>query len=335
MRFLPRAAVLAFPALLSACATSYTITPIPSDGQQVRYLQGTATTFSEKRGSAIQVTPYGVNQEGRLVFAVAAFNKSMSPQNFGVENVHLLGANGEQVKVFTSNELQSEAKNRATWAQVGIVLAGISAAAAANASAYSTTSGSVYSRYGSASFYAQTYDPAVAYAGTAAASANTAYGIAQVQYALDNTLTRLRGEILQTTTIDPGKSFGGTTISESLRGDYPRKFSVSVLWGTDEHAFSFVVTKEGQPIPQIPQSALAAPSTVRQSAPVLKPEGAPPIQNAAFQSETPNQEAKTVLQESDTLRQTSDTLKQPCTRQQQVDARIARMNGYTNGPKCD
>jgi hypothetical protein len=31
----------------------------------------------------------------------------------------------------------------------------------------------------------------------------------------------------------------------------------------------------------------------------------------------------------------SDTLKQTCTDEQQVQARIAKMNGYTNGPKCD
>jgi hypothetical protein len=328
MRFHQGAALLAFPMLLSACATSYTITPMPAAGQQVRYVQGTATTFSEKTGSAVQITPYGVNQDGRLVFGVAAFNKSMSPRNFGVENVQLQGTNGELVRVFTSNELQTEAKNQATWAQVGIALAGAASIAAANASAYSTTSGSVYSRYGSASFYSQTYDPALAYANSAAASANTAYGLAQVQYALDNTLSRLKGGILQTTTIDPGKSFGGTTVTESLRGDYPRKFSVSVMWGSDEHDFSFVVTKEGQPAPSIPAEALAVPSTVRQSAPILKPEGAPPIVNAAFQTEAPKPEAGT-------LTQTSDTLRQACTHEQEVQARIARMNGYTNAPKCD
>lgn len=31
----------------------------------------------------------------------------------------------------------------------------------------------------------------------------------------------------------------------------------------------------------------------------------------------------------------SDTLKQACTHEQQVEARIARENGYTGGPKCD
>ena len=320
---------------------------MPAPGQQVRYLQGTATTFSERAGSAVQLTPYGVNQEGRLVFGVAAFNKSMAPQNFGVENLRLTGTTGEPVKIFTSNELQSEAKNRATWAEVGLVLAGAASAAAANASAYSTTSGSISNRFGSTSFYAQTYNPAVAYAGTQMAAANTAYGIAQVQNALDGTLTRLRGEILQTTTIDPGQSFGGTTISEALRGDYPRRFSVSVIWGSDEHDFSFVVTKEGQPIPSVPQNTLATQTSTQPSAPGLQPviQQTEPVSKPALQPSQPvmttasQQSAPALRPASSAPVQNavfqSDTLKQACTHEQEVQARIAKVNGYTNGPRCD
>jgi hypothetical protein len=55
-------------------------------------------------------------------------------------------------------------------------------------------------------------------------------------------------------------------------------------------------------------------SASQQSLPDLRPASAPPVQNAVFQS---------------------DALKQSCTHEQQVQARIARANGYTNGPKCD
>ena len=309
------AALLALPGFLTACATSYTITPIPDSDQEVRYLQGTPTTYSERAGSAIQVTPYGINDEGRLVFGVAAFNKSLAPQNFGVENINVAGPNGENVRVFTSAELQSEAKNRAAWAEFALLMAGAASAAAASENAYRTTSGSVSGPYGTSSFYARTYDPGLAYAGTAAATAGTVYGIAQVQNSLDSTLTRLRGEVLQTTTIDPGRSFGGTSISESLHGDYPRKFSLAVHWGAEQHSFQFVVTKEGQAPPAIPASALAKHSVFEAPPPSLRHDSVAAPQNAVLRTETGSQPT--------------------CTHQQEVDARIARMNGYTGGPKCD
>jgi len=242
--------------LLSACATSYTVTPVPSANQQVRYQQGIPTTYSEQDHSAVQVTPHGLDGDSRLVFFIAAFNKGPVPENFGVEN---LSASADQgpVKIFTYNELVSEAKNRATWAKIGILISGLGSAVAANANAYSTTNGIVSGPGGTSTFYARTYDPSAAYAGTAAAGAATAYGIVQVQKSLDETLARLNGQLLQTTTIDPGTSFGGMTVVDSLSGDYPRNVTLGVHWGSEQHIFRFVVTTGDQAPPPIPTAPLA------------------------------------------------------------------------------
>lgn len=241
---------------ISACATTYKVTPVPDPEQKVHYTQGTATTYSETGDSAVQVTPYGVNEEGRLVFGVALFNKTSAPGNFGVENLSLTAEGGAPVKLFSYDELVREARNRATWAEIGLVVAGAASAYAASENAYSTTNGSISGPYGTTTFYARTYDPAAAYAGSAAAGAATGYGIAGIEYSLDRTLVSLRNHILQTTTIDPRTSFGGSVITDSLSGSYPHNISLAVNWGTSRYTFQFVATKNDQPAPAIPASSL-------------------------------------------------------------------------------
>ena len=257
MRFGSKGILLSCALALAACATTYTITPVPNGNQQVRYTQGVATVYSERDGSAVQVTPYGRNDEGGLVFGVAVFNKGGVPANFGVENLHLVADGGAPVTIFTYDELARQAKNRATWAEIGIILGGVATAVAASESAYSTTSGSISGPYGTTSFYARTYDPATAYAGAAAAGAATGYGLAAVQSSLDSTLGRLRNQVLQTTTIYPGTSFGGTAITDALDGSYPHKVELAVQWGAEQHTFDFVATKGDQPAPAIPSAAIA------------------------------------------------------------------------------
>jgi hypothetical protein len=225
------------------CAPTFTVTPLPDATQTLRYEQGTPTTFSDMASSSVQVTPLGVNNDRRLVFGVAAFNKGRAPSNFGVESLSLADDKVASVHIFTTEEIVHEAKVRAAWAQVAIALSGAAAAYAANANAYQTTNGYVAGPYGTSTFSATTYDPAAATLGTAAAVAGTAYGITAVQHSLDSSIANARTTMLQTTTVDPGSSYGGTTIADDIR-DYPQNVSLSVNWNGDVHVFKFNVTKQ-------------------------------------------------------------------------------------------
>lgn len=247
--------------ILAACSTEYSVTPLAQDGQQIRYTQGRATAYSEKNAGALQVTPLGLNDGMRPSFQIAAFNKSHGPSNFGVENVSLELADGSADKVFTSSELQHEAKVNAEWAEAATILAGGLAAGAAQANAYSTTSGSVSSSYGSASFYARTYDPTAAYLGTASAAAATGYGLQRIESALDATLANYRNNILQTTTLDSGQSYGGVVVADKLSSSkFPENIVLRVKWNGDDYDFHFLVT-EGPPPPQ----AVAPPAALPQA----------------------------------------------------------------------
>ncbi|MBV9992438.1 MAG: hypothetical protein JOZ72_14245 [Alphaproteobacteria bacterium] len=249
---------MALGAALSACSTEYSVAPVAQDGQQIRYAQGRATTYSEKAAGAIQVTPLGLNDRMRPAFEIAAFNKSPGPSNFGVENVTLELANGSLDKVFTSNELVHEAKVAAQWAEAATILAGGLAAGAAQANAYSTTNGAISTPYGGATFYARTYDPAAAYLGTASAAAATGYGLQRIEASLDATIANYRNNILQTTTVDSDQTTGGVVVADALSSsDLPENIVLHIRWNGDEHDFRFVVAEGAAPA-----AAPAAPASL-------------------------------------------------------------------------
>jgi hypothetical protein len=225
---------------VSACATSYAVKPVAGDSQSIRYVQGQATTFAEGRNGSVQVTPLGVNEKGRLVFGVAAFNNAKEPTNFGVENM-IAAAGGEPLRIFTHAELERMAKNDATIALVAAALAGAATAYAASqgptyTSTYSTPRG-VY-RYQATDHVAQ-----AALAG--AAVAGTALTMKEINDNLDGTLMALQGQVLQTTTIDPESSFGGQVITDrvAIPSEGSLDALLTVTWNEDVYQFRWDVSK--------------------------------------------------------------------------------------------
>ena len=242
MRFQITSVAVAACVAMSACATSYTMTPEVAAGQEVRYVQGAATTYSNLANGAIQVTPVGVNDQGRMVFSVAAFNGTETAQNFGIENVTAM-ADGQPVRVFTKAEMERQAKNAATAALVVAALAGATSAYAANQNAYSTSTmttptGRVYSY--------RSYNPLAAQIGSTAATAGTVATAAGIAKTLDGTLIGLGQTVLQTTTIDPDGAYGGQVTTDRVK--VPSSGSLdamlAVQWNGETHMFNWAVTKQ-------------------------------------------------------------------------------------------
>jgi hypothetical protein len=158
----------------------------------------------------------------------------------------------------------------ATWQVVGTVVAGAAAAYAANANAYHTTSGYNATPYGGTSFYARSYDPYAASIGTALAGAATAYSLNSIQNSLDQTLTRLNGETLQTTTVDPGAAAGGIVVIDMPKGKFPQSIFAEVTFAGDKHLVQFIVTRDDQPRPVIPAAALTTKAARSESNPTAE-----------------------------------------------------------------
>ena len=240
MNFKPIAAAMAVSMAVSACATSYTVAPRASADQEIRYLQGQATTYSDMDHGAVQVTPLGVNEQGRLVFGVAAFNETDKASNFGIENI-VAGANGAPLRIFTHAEMERQAKNAATAA---LVLAVVAGAASAYAAQQNATSTSTYSTPRGTYTYRH-YNPLAAQVGVSLAAAGTAATTAGIASTLDATLEGLSATVLQTTTVDPDEAFGGqvTTDRVAVPSAGSLDAMLSVSWNGDMHVFHWDVSK--------------------------------------------------------------------------------------------
>lgn len=241
MKNLLIAVIAASSLCVSACASSYTVAPVAHEGQTIRYLRGQPSVFHEQEIGAIQVTPLGLNEKGRAVFAVAAFNDGGEPVNFGVENIDF-AAGGADVRIFTYDELEKMAQTDAAIAMVIVALAGAATVAAANSGPTSTTT--TYTPHGT--YYSETTNYALQSLTTSVAVAQTTNAMSDVANGLDATLVELGDSVLQTTTIDPGSSFGGLVITDriTIPDDGALPAALTVEFNGETYAFDFSITKD-------------------------------------------------------------------------------------------
>jgi hypothetical protein len=210
---------------------------MPREGQTVRYVQGIASVIDDGERASVQVTPLGINDKGRLVFAVAVYNSGDSPFNFGVENIDIT-ANNLPVRVFTYAELERMAKNDATTAMVLTALAGGVAAAAAYSGP--TSRSTTTTPWGS--YQTTTTNYALQGVAASAATASSAAQIGGIAANLDNTLAELGGSILQTTTIDPDDSYAGQVVGDRVEvpdTGLPTTFIVEIEGERFDFLFNF------------------------------------------------------------------------------------------------
>jgi hypothetical protein len=220
-----------------ALAKPISIKPVPREGQTVRYEKGDPTIEDDMTNGAVRIMPIPSLDHGSLQFMVVAFNKGTESTNFGVENVFMTRG-AERIACFTKDELESKAKNRAMWSQIGIaMLAGVAAAAQNNNTIITTQTprGGIYTT--------RIQNPGLS-GGQVAAIAAGAGGIALSQYRLQQTLDNLNDEILQTTTVDPDGTYGGRVVLNKIKKTkYPENISVTVNFAGEDHVFDFIVTK--------------------------------------------------------------------------------------------
>ncbi|WP_372016606.1 hypothetical protein [Pseudoxanthomonas sp. 10H] len=228
--------------MLSACATTYSVTPVDTGLGRVVHDAGATTVDLELANGGIQVTPLGVAGNGRLTFAVAGYNKLAVPSDFGPEHF-AADAAGARLQVYTYDALAQEAERAAAWAAFAVALSGAAAVYVANDQAWQTTDTTVYTPDGAYTVSSTTYDPALAAMGTAMATAATLEGMDLVGQQLDAARARLGDTILQTTTIDPQQAWGGYIVVARPRQRPPYDIDVSAHWNGEDYRFRFHVAR--------------------------------------------------------------------------------------------
>lgn len=216
--------------------------PIGAAEGSTRFRQGHITVESRQERGAVQIFPLGL-ENNRLTFGVAVLNMSDRPAEFGNENIRV-SVGGQDVMVLTAERLQQQAERRAGWAAALTGLAGGLSAAAA-ASRTDTYSATTYTPRGT--YRTVINRPSVGgQVAAAGITAGTVYSIANIQNQLDQTLSMLGDEIVQTTTIDPEDSYGGRFVLATMpRGHtrWPQQMTVTISYNGEDHPFTFNVTR--------------------------------------------------------------------------------------------
>lgn len=232
-------------ALTTACATTqgYTLRPVDTGDVEIRYERGFATVTSNGENGSVMVYPAGANSNRRLLFDVAVINYG-DTTNFGIENLELI-VNGQSLGFFTRDELAEEARRQRNAQIAAAILIGAAAMYAANEMATTSGSGYISGPYGTTTYGYSHYNATAAMLGTALAAGATAAAINEINGSMEQTLGQLGGAALETTTIDPGYTFGGRATGRAFSAEELAEISrveLVVDLGGEEHRFEFDMT---------------------------------------------------------------------------------------------
>lgn len=224
----------------------FLLQPVQVGNETVRYDQGVATVELFNRQGSVQIQPLPVDH-GSLAFFVGVYNAGQLPANIDVTNFSILA--GEQsLAVFSRQDLEKKAKNRAMWTQIGLAaLGGLAAAGAASQrdtyhSSFYTPRGSYHGYYSAPSAFGQIQ--------AAAITAGTGYAIHNVQQRLDQTRRDLANSVVQLSTVDPDRSYGGKIVLAKIKDKkLPTVVTINLDWNGERYPFSFRLVKPGTPTP--------------------------------------------------------------------------------------
>lgn len=230
-------------------ATPPILYPVKVGAETARFDRGRATVNLERADGAVEIRPVSTTK-GEIALEIAVFNKSGRPANFGIENVGV-HVNGAAVWLPTHDQLMTNARNEARNRKIATALvAGAVAGAASTMSNSYTYRQRVHTPHGSYSRTIRWEDDTPGIVGATAAVAGGAMVIRGIDRKLDYTLDRIDGSILQTTTIDPGNSFGGMIVVPfDRKTPLPAEVRVDVSWNGKLYPFGFRLTPSGSPVP--------------------------------------------------------------------------------------
>ena len=210
-------------AALTVASIAAILGPPASAALKVRYYKGQPTYVSLQHSSVIELAAPEQVRNRQIPIGVAAMNGSARPVSLGYENVSVRTRHGEPVKLVTYEDLQHQARVRAGWATFFTVLA-------AGANGY-LAERNAYGHVGRYSYYS----PVAAQIGLDRASAQSAAMMGQIEEGLAEKMAQLDGQVLRTTTIDPGRLDGGTVYAELPRNTTIRDLIVTITFAGDSH----------------------------------------------------------------------------------------------------
>ncbi len=249
MRLRYVAVVLAATAL-AGCQTLEKYTFATTSGQQVITRNGREAVVSVQKGSTVVLAPSSRAQAAgaRPQFVALITNTGKAPAEFRYATISVTDAIADvPLKVFSLDELQTEARNAAIAAAIIIGAAGVAAsAAAANSATYRSGSGTVVGPYGASTYRWTSYNPGAGAAVAAAGGAATGAAVAGTLAQGEANVAALEGSMLMDNTIMPGETYGGAMVFQPIQADpgatVAKAYVIRIQVGSDVHTFTTTAT---------------------------------------------------------------------------------------------
>lgn len=251
MMRLVQGTALAVTALLASCATvepEYRMIPTGDHGVGVRFSRGNAAMVSNGPAGAVMLLPVRYNATSKMYFALAAFNTSGEPINFGTEDVTIYLEDGTRLFVQDFNFLRHQERVsaqrdiNAAWIEAGVE----------GYLAYLDTEGLSDRTRQQIAFRT--------------ASGSYATSTATIESRLRRAISAWGRNVLQTTTIDSGATFGGFIFADQLLipEGTRRQIVVEVNFAGSPHRFTLNLVPSGTDAP-VPTGIPAVPGRAMQA----------------------------------------------------------------------
>lgn len=243
-------ALMAVP--MPAHADNYTLAVAPDAAQTIRYDRGISSIDSVQEHSIVRFVNVAGNDKKTASFVIGVVNAGDQPLNFGPENVTIRPTGMKAIALTTYEQaIEAERKKQGKekfWAGVAAFGRGLSAADAGNTYSSGIYSGTANGYVGSSHVTAQTsgiYSGTQHNSGAALAAQRNAQEMnAQDRAALEQrwaNRSATTGNLLRTTTVDPGTMYGGIVIfpiSKELKSTRaPVQVTIEVDVGGEKHTF--------------------------------------------------------------------------------------------------
>ena len=238
-------------AALVGCASvepEYRMVPSGEHGVGVRFSRGNAAMISNGPAGSVMLLPVRYNSTSKMFFAVAAFNTSNTPVNFGTEDVRILLDDGTPLYVQDYNFLRHQERVKAqrdlnaAWLDAGV---------------------EGYLAYRDAEGLPDRMRHQIAYR---TASGSYAVDAATIEGRLRHAMSAWGRRVLQTTTIDSGAAFGGYVFADQLLipEGTRRQVVVEVNFAGSPHRFTINLVPSGTDFP-VPVGIPAVPGQAVQA----------------------------------------------------------------------
>jgi hypothetical protein len=207
-----------------AMAADYLAVPTPAQEDTLTYFKGVASIERKTEFGSIRITSIG-EETGKPAFVIEITNVSEASVNFGTENISAtIVGQKKPTLVYSAADIQRMVESKAAWAAA---LTSLSGALATNTSR-ATACG--YRGCYTATIRTPDYF----------ARANASRQINAIYENSADRVDELKNSYLQTTTVEPGQSYGGrVALSKPKVKQWPASLSLTVLG----QVFNFDVRK--------------------------------------------------------------------------------------------